>query len=99
MKTVPFGNAHSPLGVNLICSSAVYGGPSLGTAIQRLLMAPSDHNGELTVNGITPVAGVSLRTSLKAPMAESKAGNSGVPAVAGITLFKKGPIGSLESRP
>jgi hypothetical protein len=99
MKTVPFGNAHSPLGANLICSSAVYGGPSLGTAIQRLLMAPSDHNGELTVNGITPVAGVRSRTSLKAPVADSEAGNASAPAVEGIMLFRKGPIGSLESRP
>src|SRR5438309_2076349 len=39
-------------------------------ASQRLFRAPSDQSGEFTVKGIRPSDGITLRTSLKAPVAE-----------------------------
>src|SRR5262245_41782205 len=74
MNTVPSGNDHSPVGEYLIFSP-------FGTAIQRCLTAPSDHNGELTSYGMHPDIGVSSSSCsrlAKALSAESLSGAANV---------------------
>ena len=56
----------------------------LGTAIHRVLMAPSDQRGELTVNGIKPVDGVRVLRLLNAPVAERTGGNVNAPFAGGM---------------
>jgi len=61
MKTVPFGNDHSPVGVKW---TKVF----VGKPIQRVLTAPSDQSGELTVYGMRFVSVASEERSRKAPV-------------------------------
>jgi hypothetical protein len=51
-------------------------------------MAASDQSGELTVNGMTPLAGVRVPRSLKAPVAERTGGNGNVPFLGGMIVFR-----------
>jgi hypothetical protein len=62
-------------------------------------MALSDQSGELIVNGMMPVEGVSVLRSLKAPVAERTGGKEKAPFFGGMTLLRYGPIGALLSRP
>src|SRR4051794_35798885 len=72
-KTVPAGNVHSPFGENPMDSPA-------GSEIQRVLTAPSDQNGTLTVYG-TSAPLVLNDTSSNAPVWLKRAG---IPGVLGI---------------
>src|SRR6185369_11583583 len=75
-STVPLGNVHSPSGRKPIFESREE--ESFGKDIQRDLAAPSDQNDTLMSYGTNPSAGAKSRVFLKAPVCESRSGNSPV---------------------
>src|SRR6202042_3748753 len=67
-NTVPAGKDNSGSAVKPICVP-------LGSAIYRILAAPSDQKGTSRSYGIRPDAGESVRTSLKAPVWDKSGGS------------------------
>src|SRR4030095_365159 len=85
-KTVPEGKVHSLVGEKVIFSAGVLCAPSFGTATQRYLLAPSDHNGVLTVYGIKTGAGARVARFVNAPTCDNNAGGSGTIVVVRLNL-------------
>src|SRR5690349_4522593 len=84
-KTVPEGNFHSPVGAKATVSEAPYGAPLFGSAIQRVLSAPSDQSGQLTLYGTRLLLTVSAAVLLNTPVALNRLGI--VPALV-VGMFK-----------